>query len=281
MSSAIAPNLPDESTVIRRHPHQPSVWTRGLRGPFLLVCTLNPRKLRWCDYLAYNNTVRILVLTAALILGSDTGVRGQSAGGAVESAVDRFARVAVDLPSRSFEGVLPFDVPFSLTGIAPEGTVGVSVQFAEIPSSGFPSSPLWTPTVPALWKPLDPSVRDQPFRVFFSKTLDARRRYRFRFTVQRQRPEDSTEFVADGETPRNIYVSADAGLLYGIDIETAALYIGSNVYFRPVNKRAPLGVKGSFLRRAAMTVGFTVTSIADDDNRTRSDMFGQDRKSVV
>jgi hypothetical protein len=213
-------------------------------------------------------------LTAALILGSDTGVRGQSAGGAVESAVDRFARVAVDLPSRSFEGVLPFDVPFSLTGIAPEGTVGVSVQFAEIPSSGFPSSPLWTPTVPALWKPLDPSVRDQPFRVFFSKTLDARRRYRFRFTVQRQRPEDSTEFVADGETPRNIYVSADAGLLYGIDIETAALYIGSNVYFRPVNKRAPLGVKGSFLRRAAMTVGFTVTSIADDDNRTRSDMFG-------
>lgn len=216
--------------------------------------------------------VRALLVAASLIFGSPTSAWPQSAERASGSR-GAFARVTIDLASRSFEGVLPFDVPFALTGGAPEGTISMSVQFTEMPASGLPASPVWTPTVPAVWQPLNPASVGERFLVFFKNTLDAGRSYRFRFTVVRQRPAESSEFLADGETPGNIYVSADAGLLYGTDIKTAALYIGTNIYFRPVNKRAPLSEKGSFLRRTAATIGFTVTSIADD-NRTRSDMFG-------
>jgi hypothetical protein len=79
--------------------------------------------------------------------------------------------------------------------------------------------------------------------------------------------------VADGGTTQKSYVSADAGLLYAGDIGTAALFIGSNIYFRPVNKNAPLSQKGSFSRRFAITIGMTVSSIADENSRTRSDLF--------
>ncbi len=215
--------------------------------------------------------VRALLVAASLIFGSPVSASAQSDERASGSR-GAFARVTIDLASRSFEGVLPFDVPFALTGGAPEGTISVSVQFTEVLASGVPASPVWTPAVPAVWQPFNPA-QGESFLVFFRNTLDAGRSYRFRFTVVRQRPAESSEILAVGETPGNIYVSADAGLLYGTDIKTAALYIGTNIYFRPVNKRAPLSEKGSFLRRTAATIGFTVTSIADD-NRTRSDMFG-------
>jgi hypothetical protein len=79
--------------------------------------------------------------------------------------------------------------------------------------------------------------------------------------------------VADGATTQKNYVSADAGFLYAGSIGTAALYIGSNIYFRPVNKDAPLSQKGSFSRRFAINVGITLSSIADENNRTRTDLF--------
>jgi hypothetical protein len=78
--------------------------------------------------------------------------------------------------------------------------------------------------------------------------------------------------VADGATTQNNYISADGGLLYAGDIGQAALFVGTNIYLRPVNKDAPLSQRGSFGRRFAFTVGVTVSSIADD-NGTRTDMF--------
>lgn len=80
--------------------------------------------------------------------------------------------------------------------------------------------------------------------------------------------------VADGATTQNNYISADGGILYAGDIGTAAVFIGSNIYLRPVNKDAPLSQKGSFSRRFAFTVGMTVSSVADENERTRSDLFG-------
>ena len=79
--------------------------------------------------------------------------------------------------------------------------------------------------------------------------------------------------VADGATTQNNYISADGGLLYAGDLGHAALFVGSNIYLRPVNKDAPLSLKGSFSRRFAFTVGVTVSSVADDNSRTRSDLF--------
>jgi hypothetical protein len=132
--------------------------------------------------------------------------------------------------------------------------------------------------VPETWKSERPTPAGQPFTVLLRDSLDAKRAYRFRFTVSREGPSEE-DIVVDGETPRTVYVSADAGVLYASVIETGAVYIGSNIYFRPVNKRAPLGRNDSFLRRAALTIGFTVTSIADENHRTRSDLFG--RQSLV
>jgi hypothetical protein len=79
--------------------------------------------------------------------------------------------------------------------------------------------------------------------------------------------------VADGATTQNNYISADGGLLYAGDIGQAALFVGTNIYLRPVNKDAPLSQRGSIGRRFAFTVGITVSSIADENNRTRTDMF--------
>jgi hypothetical protein len=79
--------------------------------------------------------------------------------------------------------------------------------------------------------------------------------------------------VADGNTAQKNYVSADGGLLYAGDIDQASLFVGSNIYFRPVNKDAPLSEKGSFSRRFALTVGVTLNSIEDENSATRTDLF--------
>lgn len=80
--------------------------------------------------------------------------------------------------------------------------------------------------------------------------------------------------VADGATTQNNYISADGGLLYAGDIGQAAVFVGTNIYLRPVNKDAPLSQKGTLSRRFAFTVGLTGSSVADENNRTRSDLFG-------
>jgi hypothetical protein len=79
--------------------------------------------------------------------------------------------------------------------------------------------------------------------------------------------------VSTGQTAQNNYISADGGFLYAGTIGTAALYIASNFYLRPVNKDAPLSVVSSFTRRFAFTIGLTVSSIADEGSRRRADLF--------
>jgi hypothetical protein len=76
--------------------------------------------------------------------------------------------------------------------------------------------------------------------------------------------------VLSADLNRNVYVSLDAGLAYPWDLETLAFYAGTNIYFRPVNKNAPLRAKGSFSRRFALTVGVTTT--IEDASRRASDL---------
>jgi hypothetical protein len=182
-------------------------------------------------------------------------------------------RVTVDLAARAFDRILPFDVPFFITGPAPEGTLSLEVQYAVVPKSGDASTLLWMPSEPARWQPDRPSTPDQPFLVLVGTPLEAGRTYRVRFLFRNERSADATTTIADGRTEQKNYVSADAGLLYAGDIGIGALYVGGNIYFRPVNKGAPLGAVSSIGRRLALTVGLTISSIADEDNRTRSDLF--------
>jgi hypothetical protein len=98
------------------------------------------------------------------------------------------------------------------------------------------------------------------------------RQYRFRFSLHDDRAGD-TVVIADGHTRQKNYVSVDAGILFAGDIGTGALYVGTNIYFRPVNKDAPLSSFGGIGRRLALTVGLTISSIADETHNTRTDLF--------
>ena len=182
------------------------------------------------------------------------------------------ARVTVDLAARAFDRILPFDVPFFIAGQAPEGTQSLEVQYAVVPKSGAASDLAWMPSEPARWQPEGPSAADQPFLIFVSTPLLPGRDYRVRFVLRRERSAERT-ITADGRTEHKNYVSVDAGLLYAGDIAIGALYVGSNIYFRPINKRAPLAGFGDIGRRLALTVGLTVSSVADENNKTRSDLF--------
>lgn len=79
-------------------------------------------------------------------------------------------------------------------------------------------------------------------------------------------------------TIRNNYVSADAGFIYAFTIASFVPYVGTNIYFRPVNKAAPLSQRGSFGRRFALTFGVTLATLEDKEPgdtaaRTRTDLF--------
>ena len=183
------------------------------------------------------------------------------------------ARVSVDLPSGAFDRVLPFDVPFFVTGRAPEGTLSLEVQVAVLPASGDTSQLRWTPSEPVRWKPDRPTRAEEAFLVLVRTPLEAGRHYRVRFVFRNERSADAVTTTADGRTAQKNYVSADAGLLYAGDIGIGAVYIGSNIYFRPVNKDAPLSEVSSLGRRLAVTIGLTLSSVADENNRTRSNLF--------
>ncbi len=94
-----------------------------------------------------------------------------------------------------------------------------------------------------------------------------------RFVFRSARSAEQNVSIAEGRTSQKNYVSLDAGVLYAGDIGIGALYVGSNIYFRPVNKDAPLSAVSSVGRRLAVTVGLTISSVADDEKGTRSDLF--------
>jgi hypothetical protein len=67
--------------------------------------------------------------------------------------------------------------------------------------------------------------------------------------------------VADFRTAQSWYIAMDAGFAYYFRIGTMTPYVGANIYFRPVNKDAPLSLVDSFGRRFALTFGITLNSI--------------------
>ena len=92
--------------------------------------------------------------------------------------------------------------------------------------------------------------------------------------------------LADASTLGNFvtnqknYISLDAGLTWAPELEEVVPYMGTNIYFRPVNRNAPLRTLGNFRqtfsRRFSLTLGLTLSSIADNNTAggTQDDLFG-------
>jgi hypothetical protein len=72
--------------------------------------------------------------------------------------------------------------------------------------------------------------------------------------------------VLGADLSRSAYVSLDAGVAYPWRLANMVFYAGANIYFRPINKAAPLRYKGTFLHRFALTVGIT-TTVRDESRR--------------
>ena len=208
----------------------------------------------------------IVVASAPCLLAQSEGISAPRAN------TDPIVRVSVDLAAAAFDRVLPFDVPFFITGRAPDGARSLEVQFAEIRQSGDTTNPDWMPVVPIAWKPDGPATGDQAFLVLVRTPLEAGRRYLFRFSFVGESP-SAGGITIEGRTSQKNHISADVGLLYAGDIDTGAVYVGTNIYFRPINTDAPLSEPGSIGRRLALTVGITLSPIGDENDRTRSDLF--------
>jgi hypothetical protein len=217
--------------------------------------------------------IRQVWIAALLLMAvSSSAVFAQDIGGsAPPAATSSIARVVVDLAAGAFDRTLPFDAPFFITGRSPVGTTHLDVQYAAVPVSGDLSTLVWLPPDGARWQPDMPSKAEDTFLVLVNGPLKPGREYRVRFVARGEGPEAVTRF-ADGRTAQKNYVSVDAGVLFAGDISIGALYVGANVYFRPINKDAPLRGAGAG-QRLALTVGVTISSVADEDNRTRSDLF--------
>lgn len=213
------------------------------------------------------------MVAAALLTCAPEGLAQTVAEVAPPAATGSIVRVTVDLAAGAFDRRLPFDVPFFVVGSAPEGALSVDVQYAAISGTGDTSAPLWLPSEPARWRPERPARSGDTFLVFVQAPLDAGRAYQWRFVFRYERSSTESVATAQGRTDQKNYVSLDVGVLYAGDISIGALYVGSNIYFRPVNKDAPLTAVSSLGRRLALTVGLTISSVADDDHRTRSDLF--------
>lgn len=66
-------------------------------------------------------------------------------------------------------------------------------------------------------------------------------------------------------TRQRAYLSADFGFLYAEGPEEALPYIGTNIYFAPVNKQAPLTWRdGHPWKRLGVTIGVTIGKFSDD-----------------
>jgi hypothetical protein len=81
------------------------------------------------------------------------------------------------------------------------------------------------------------------------------------------------------QTQSKNYISADTGVACAPQLSSCSIYAGTNIYFWPVNKAAPLKQFGSFFsreslkRRVSVTLGLTVQGVGD--GKTRDDLFGK------
>jgi hypothetical protein len=72
-----------------------------------------------------------------------------------------------------------------------------------------------------------------------------------------------------------LYVSMDLGVLYPFELERATIYVGANIYFRPVNKQASLAQAGSLGHRLALTLGITLTNMKLEDETRYENLLGE------
>ncbi|HVQ30158.1 MAG TPA: hypothetical protein VMV21_11290 [Vicinamibacteria bacterium] len=84
-----------------------------------------------------------------------------------------------------------------------------------------------------------------------------------------------------GSTESGIYVGLDLGVLYPPELSRASLYVGANIYFRPINKRAPLGGDGGFGRRVSLTVGISLNDLKLEEGDARFEPLLGDRSNLL
>ena len=250
-----------------------SVWRAGLRIAPLAAQRVFAYTRALVSFGGISRLLRVWTVGILIVAAAAVPSLAQTGGVSLPPArTDQIARVSVDLSAGAFDRVLPFDVPFFIAGKAPDGVRGLDVQYASLPPSGDTSALSWLPAEPLRWRPEEPAAGDETFVVLVRTPLNARGRYLFRFSFLSDRRVYDPVTV-EGRTSTKGYVSADVGVLYAGDIGIGALYVGSNIYFRPVNKEAPLSDAGSIGRRLSLTVGITLSGVGDEDNRPRSDLF--------
>ena len=83
--------------------------------------------------------------------------------------------------------------------------------------------------------------------------------------------------VGNFSTRHSWYISADLGLAYAPVIDEIFPYLGTNIYFRPVNKAAPLSSLGgfgqTFTRRASAMIGITFGNSEITETNRRAPLF--------
>lgn len=67
-----------------------------------------------------------------------------------------------------------------------------------------------------------------------------------------------TNSFADFNTRSAWYMSVDIGVASAPTLDAVFFYVGGNVYFRPVNKDAPLSLRGGFGRRFSAMIGASI-----------------------
>lgn len=75
------------------------------------------------------------------------------------------------------------------------------------------------------------------------------------------------------DTHQRWHISADAGFAYIPSLKDVVGYLGTNIYFRPINRDVPLSVleqrsTSTFLNRFSVTIGITVSSVEKSNQRT-------------
>ena len=82
-------------------------------------------------------------------------------------------------------------------------------------------------------------------------------------------------------TEAGIYVGLDLGVLYPPELDRASLYVGANLYFRPVNKRASLRTHGGFGQRFSLTFGISLNDLKLEEGDTRFEPLLGDRSNLL
>jgi hypothetical protein len=82
-------------------------------------------------------------------------------------------------------------------------------------------------------------------------------------------------------TDAGIYVGMDLGVLYPPELDRASLYIGANLYFRPVNKRASLRTHGSLGHRFSLTVGISLNDLKLEEGDPRFEPLLGERSNLL